>query len=169
MRKLGFTLIELLVSVAIIGIMASIAVANFEEYRVNAYKAVMIAQLKDIITSIQGGDAPQEINPALGGNFTVSYEFGSGVDPTVITLNSTSIPINSTNINKYVPAFKHHRLTQVNAGILYSGSQLVPTGESCHCKMSDNDFVTGSYADGYTFAGQIFPTNNSCPLQTSCP
>ena len=54
MKEKGFTLIELLVSVAIVGILASIAIPAFSDYKRKAYDAVAISNLKNMITSVEG-------------------------------------------------------------------------------------------------------------------
>lgn len=52
MKSKGFTLIELMIVIAIIGVLAAIAIPQFNEYRAKANDATAEADVKNAVTSI---------------------------------------------------------------------------------------------------------------------
>ena len=51
--KKGFTLIELLIVVAIIGILAAIAIPQFNAYRKRGYNAAVTSDLRNLKTTME--------------------------------------------------------------------------------------------------------------------
>lgn len=130
MGNKAFTLIELLVSVAIIGIIASIATANFIEYKEKAYFSVSIQQARDLFTSVSSGDAA--LDCTVGSGLAASYySYSTGLDPISIACSGVDVPINSTNINKYLPGYKKHPM--VSSLGFYAQATGVQTS-AIHCK-----------------------------------
>lgn len=50
-KQKGFTLIELMIVIAIIGILAAIAIPQFNDYRAKANDSLALADNKNLVTS----------------------------------------------------------------------------------------------------------------------
>ena len=73
----GFTLIEVMIAVVIIGILASIAYPNYQQYVVKTKRTDMMSEMHDIATTIQErklvqGKYSNAIVNGLGGNYPKS-------------------------------------------------------------------------------------------------
>lgn len=64
----GFTLIELMIVIAIIGILAAIAIPNFNAYRARSYNTSANADLRNIITSLEGYYVDFDKYPTIAAN-----------------------------------------------------------------------------------------------------
>lgn len=72
-RKLGFTLIELLVVVSVIGVLSSIAVANFSDAFIRTKVARAKSDLKALTTAIELYRVDHQTVPPVQGPFEPSY------------------------------------------------------------------------------------------------
>jgi type IV pilus assembly protein PilA len=61
----GFTLIELLIVVAIIGILAAIAIPQFNAYRQKGYNAAATSDLRNFRTTMEAYQADYQVYPTI--------------------------------------------------------------------------------------------------------
>ncbi len=90
--KKGFTLTELLVTVAIVGVLASMGVSQFNEYRVRSRHVIANVMAKDLYTMTQTV-IDDLVKSWTGSGFAQSYCHGGGAFVSIrncVDLNHTS-------------------------------------------------------------------------------
>lgn len=119
--KKGFTLIELLVVVAIVGILATVAIPQFNEYRKSARNSSAVADLKNAITA-------QEAYYADNGVY-LSCDMGGGLGPA--TICTELLPGFELSSDVQIGMFSQHDDTYLSA-------------HSCHDDgNTDYDWISG--------------------------
>ena len=89
-RQIGFTLIELMITVAIIGILASIAVPNYADYMRRGNIADMLSELQDAKLRMEQryGDNRDYASPADAGRCAVADSTKPGFVLTCVLTNT---------------------------------------------------------------------------------
>lgn len=114
MRKIrGFTLVELMISVAIVGILASIAFPSYSAYVIKSNRAIAKAQMLDIAnrqpqflvanrayaTKAQLETSGYSLPSELAGKYTYDVTVGSGTTPSyTITFTATGAQLSDGNL-----------------------------------------------------------------------
>ena len=92
----GFTLIELLIVVAIVGVLAALAVAQFVSYRTRSYNTMAEADLRNAASAQEAYYAANELYSSNVGNLT-GFSLSQGVH----------LDINGTSSKAYTMAAYH--------------------------------------------------------------
>ena len=93
----GFTLIELMIVIAIIGILAAIAIPQFNAYRARSYNASANTDIRNLMTSCEGYFVDYEVYPTTADPATDLANYGyvqsSGVTDADIDGTATAYTI----------------------------------------------------------------------------
>jgi type IV pilus assembly protein PilA len=135
----GFTLIELLIVVAIIGILAAIAIPQYQQYLQRARWTNNIADVASLQTAI--GECSQNNGGVLGGNCdTLALLTGGGFLPPTYTLVAQT----------YMAA---PAITAGTAAIVLTGTAVVGSCVVTITPTVTPQALTWAYADGAAPAG----------------
>ena len=99
----GFTLIELMIVIAIIGILAAIAIPQFNAYRARSFNAGALSDLRNVETAVEAyyvdfQHYPNGITPTAGGTvLSTSYGYSptNGVTGGAIAGNASAYTIDA--------------------------------------------------------------------------
>ncbi len=123
----AFTLIELLVVVAIIGILSTIAIPAFNDYKKRAYDATNVVGIRNLITAVQSGDFSPE-DSTEGNTRQINFLF---------QVNGNITETQGFDLDEVLPGYVHQDNT---ATFLFHDGQAY-TITSYHCR--------GSRSHGY--------------------
>ena len=104
----GFTLIELMIVIAIIGILAAIAIPQFNAYRARSYNASANTDLRNAMTSQEGYFIDHDQYTGAPGDLTGSYGLitSTGVVLTATGNNTTySVRTENTKAGAYAVTY----------------------------------------------------------------
>ncbi len=159
MNSRGFTLIELLVSLAIIGVLASIAVPAFKDFKQRANNAVAISQVKNAYTALTAS----------------SIDFGSVLPDGVIRYSgngSVNIlgPAASYSVDELLPGFNHSENVALHIDPRVVSGDDTPLVAARHCSGTPRVLPSCSF-DTEVYIMTTFEARGSLKISPaiSCP
>ncbi len=143
MNYQGFSLVELLVTVAVLSIIATISVAQFQEYKAKANDATAMTHTINIYTAAHAAN----IEEALGDNPNSSYSISFLADGTSIKQGADSL-----SIENLVPGYKSQKdvFSQLQVWRTNSSKDIYMIAIATHCKGSKSTQQDYTYDDDGT-------------------
>ena len=153
----GFTLVELLVTVSIVGILASLAVSNFNTYKRKVNDALALSQIRHAITAVEASRIEHD------------QTLSTSVNSILIDYDGTTTTSSTLTLDQLLPGFSH----QLGVEISYLSSPTNFTILSRHCQPSLGEvdgYATGSYYRFQNSSLSIIVNDPETPADGSeCP
>ncbi len=125
----AFTLVELLVTISIVGILAAMSTAFFEQYRQKAYEAEASVNARNLYTAAYASNYQTNLIP---GDF-YQINFYPGRNPILYRV--------SGNISSLLPGYPYDRNKEMVGQVhfMQTGTNVTISAASAHCKGTSGD------------------------------
>ncbi len=118
----GFSLVELLVTVTILGILASLSVSNYNDYKARVYDTYAISAINNMRISFEAMPPIKQNNPPAVA--TVNFTFNPSGAASCTSTNATPACSSTdlTVINNYLPGYSHPLKVVLSLSIVVGGT-----------------------------------------------